>query len=111
MDAQCNLEGLFNFQQWASQRSSQLPGTVTNSGINASLLPESIAPSTTPNKTSQRHCPHQTKLAFMQEVEWDVDQTYDEEPLRYMIEWKVTLKGKAVSKDTEPDVALGPDCY
>jgi hypothetical protein len=31
--------------------------------------------------------------------------------LRYSIEWKVTLKGKAVSKDTEPDVVLAPGCY
>jgi hypothetical protein len=115
MDAEYNLDDLFNFQEWASQRSSQLPGTVTGSGIDASPLPESVAPSTTPNETprasSQRHCPEQAKLTFIQEAEWDPEQTYDGDPLsylRYSIEWKVTLKGKAVSKDTEPDVVLAP---
>jgi hypothetical protein len=113
MDAENNLDDLFNFQEWASQRFS-----VTSSGIDASPLPESVAPSTTPNETlrasSQRHCPQQAKLTFMQEAEWDPEQTYDGEPpsyLRYSIEWKVTLKGKAVSKDTEPDVVLAPGCY
>jgi hypothetical protein len=50
----------------------------------------------------------------MQEAEWDPDQIYDEDPpchLHYSIEWKVTLKGKAVSKDTEPDVVLAPGRY
>jgi len=68
MDAEYNLDDLFNFQEWASQRSSQLPGTVTGSGIDASPLPESVAPSTTPNETprasSQRHCPEQAKLTL-----------------------------------------------
>lgn len=50
----------------------------------------------------------------MQEAEWDAERTYDEDPpicIRYTIAWKVTLNGKAVSKDIEPDVVLAPGCF
>jgi hypothetical protein len=50
----------------------------------------------------------------LEEEEWDPDETYDSDHPhcpRYSIEWKVTLNGKAISKDTEPEVLLAPGCY
>ena len=38
----------------------------------------------------------------------------DQDPptyLHYSIGWKVTLKGRALTRDTEPDVVLAPSCY
>ena len=118
MEEEYNLDDLFKFQDWASQQSTQLPHTAPGCGIGASPFPESIAASATPNETpralSQQHCSYQAKLTFVQEAEWDPDQTYDSKPLsclRYSIEWKVTLNGKAISKDIEPDVVLAPSYY
>jgi hypothetical protein len=72
-----NLEDLLKFQEWASQRSTQLPDTAPGSGIGVSPLLESVAPSATPNETpralSQRHYPHQATLTFIQEAECDPD--------------------------------------
>lgn len=118
MDAEYDLDNLFQFQEWASQRSTQFSENATSVGRAASPLPESIAPGVTPNDTpralSQCHNPSQSRLTFLQEAEWDPDQAYDSDfpnCLRYSIEWKVTLNGKAISKDTEPEVLLAPGCY
>lgn len=81
-------------------------------------IPKFIAPSVTPNNTpqtsSQCQNPSQSRLTFLQEAEWDPDLAYDSDfpnCLRYSLEWKVTLNGKAISKDTEPEVLLAPGCY
>jgi hypothetical protein len=118
MDAEYNLDDLFRFQEWASQRSTQPLESVVSVEIDAPSVPESVAASVTPSETpqasSQSHHPSYSKLTFLQEADWDPNQTYDGDfpnYLRYSIEWKVTLNGKAISKDTEPDVPLAPECY
>jgi hypothetical protein len=58
--------------------------------------------------------PLHSRRKFLQETELDPHETYDSDLpdyLRYSIEWKVTLNGKATSKDTEPEVLLAPSCY
>jgi hypothetical protein len=47
----------------------------------------------------------------LEEEEWDPHETYDNDHphcLRYSIERKVTLNGKAISKDKEPEVLPAP---
>lgn len=121
MDADNDLDGLFDFQ-WASQRSSQIAShrldSATSDGGDETRLLESDAPSTRTPQTSQAISPGRQsqpeKLTFVQEAEWDKEKAYDEHPptcIRYSIEWKVTLNGKAVLKDTEPDVVVSPDCF
>jgi hypothetical protein len=54
------------------------------------------------------------KLQLLYRDEWDEDNTYDEDPLsciHYSIEWKVTLNGKLISKDTEQNLVLAPTFY
>ena len=116
-----DFDGLFNFQ-WASQSSSQIGSRrldcPRSDGVDESPVPVSDASSTrttqTPRAISPQQQSHQEKLTFVREAEWDAERTYDEKPpicIRYTIEWKVTLNGKAVSKDTEPEVVLAPDCF
>jgi hypothetical protein len=69
-----DLDGLFDLQ-WASrrssQRSSQLPGTVTSHGDDETPLPEPVVPGRGPNETpqalSQCQSSHQEKLSFLEE--------------------------------------------
>jgi hypothetical protein len=73
-----------------------------------------VTPNDTPQALSQCHDPSQSRLTFLQEAAWGPEQTYDNDfpnCLRYSIEWKVTLNGKATSKDTEPEVLLAPGCF
>ena len=54
------------------------------------------------------------KLRLLHIDEWDGEYTFDEEPpscIHYSIEWKVTLNGKLISKDTEQDLVLAPEFY
>jgi hypothetical protein len=54
------------------------------------------------------------KLQLLYIDEWDDENTYDEVPLsciHYSIEWKVTLNGKLISKDTEQNLVLAPTFY
>jgi hypothetical protein len=49
------------------------------------------------------------KLATIPLEDWDENGSYDEDPprcLHYSIEWKVTLNGKVISKDTETNLVL-----
>jgi hypothetical protein len=50
----------------------------------------------------------------MQEADWDPEKIYSQDPptcLHYLIEWKVTRNGRALSRGTEPDVVLAPSSY
>ncbi|KAK5309506.1 hypothetical protein LTR93_012213 [Exophiala xenobiotica] len=118
MEGEYNLHEIFNF--WDSQRTSPLPGSAAPScGNDASPLPESGAPSPasieTPRESSQGEHSHPKPLAFMEEVDWNPEKTYNDIPptcLHYSIEWKVTMKGsRSVLRDTEPDVVLAPGRY
>ncbi|TVY71304.1 hypothetical protein LSUE1_G004473 [Lachnellula suecica] len=54
------------------------------------------------------------KLGFCPLSDWDEDNLYDEDPpsyIHYLIEWKVTVNNRMVSKDTEPDVVIEPASY
>jgi hypothetical protein len=54
------------------------------------------------------------KLQLLNMEEWDDEKTYDEDPpncIHYTIEWKVTLNGKLISKDTEQNLVLAPSFY
>lgn len=55
-----------------------------------------------------------SKLLLLNMDEWDDEKTYDEDPpncIHYTIEWKVTLNGKLISKDTEQNLVLAPTFY
>ncbi|PSN59124.1 hypothetical protein BS50DRAFT_580208 [Corynespora cassiicola Philippines] len=58
---------------------------------------------------------HPDKLDFLDLDQWNESQRdEDEDPpscLRCSIEWKVTLNGKLIPKDTEQDVALASRVY
>ena len=51
-------------------------------------------------------------LKLCQFPDWDSERTYDESYIRYSIEWKVTVKNRAIMpKDTEQDMVLAPAAY
>ena len=118
MDEAFNLDDLFKFQEWASQNSTQFSESVASARTAATPLPDRTTPCVTPNNIppalSQCYTPSPSISRFLKEGEWNLDQTYGSDfpdCLRYSIEWKVTLNGKAISKDTEPEVSLDPSCY
>jgi hypothetical protein len=54
------------------------------------------------------------RLGFLPLAEWDEYNSYEEDipsPLRYSIEWKVTVNNRVVAKDTEQDLVLVPAAY
>jgi hypothetical protein len=88
MDAGFNLDDIFKFQEWASQRSTQLLDAVTSSGVGASPLSESAALGATPNGTprasNEQYSSQQSQLAFLQEAKWDPQQIYDGDPPSFL---------------------------
>lgn len=57
---------------------------------------------------------HAEKPRLLQLSEWDDEESNDELPasyIRYMIEWKVTVNKRVISRDTEEDVALTPSAF
>jgi hypothetical protein len=55
---------------------------------------------------------NRTKLPRLRLEEWD--KHYNEDPptcMHYSIEWQVTLNGKEVLRDTEPDLVLNPAAH
>jgi len=114
-----NLQDIFNF--WDSQNLSQLAGTASSSGVDATPLPDSAAPSTTSNSTpralSLLQQSNPKRLTFIEEADWNPGKTYNEDPptyLRYSIWWKVTvqreiLNRRNVSSDMEAYCKKEPD--
>jgi hypothetical protein len=95
-------------------------------GIQTPLVPirESDSTVTTPNETPTSSSGRlrarkwdqaiRPRLALLQREQWDKDKTYDEGPptcLHYSIEWRVTVNGNPLPKDSEPNVALNPAAY
>lgn len=57
---------------------------------------------------------HAEKPRLLQLSEWDDEISNDELPasyIRYMMEWKVTVNKRVISRDTEEDVALTPSAF
>ncbi|KFY47126.1 hypothetical protein V494_00147 [Pseudogymnoascus sp. VKM F-4513 (FW-928)] len=68
----------------------------------------------TAENSQQTACLQPNKLQLLHIDEWDDENTYDEVPpncIHYSIEWKVTLNGKLISKDTEQNLVLAPIFY
>lgn len=66
----------------------------------------------TPNVVQEQQ--QTKKLALIQQVDWDEEKTYDEDPpscIHYSIEWKVTVNNKVFSKDTEQNLVLAPAVF
>ena len=116
MDAEYNLDNLFNFREWSSQNTSQRPDDGTNSPTGASLLPDSITVSTTTSSTplaSSQCSVLRSRLTFLQEEDWDPTTRYDEDApyLRYSIECILKCNRRKVSSDTEPIVVVAPGSF
>ncbi|KIW86583.1 uncharacterized protein Z519_12814 [Cladophialophora bantiana CBS 173.52] len=83
MDAEYNLDNLFNFKEWSSQNTSQRPDAGTNAPTGASLFPDAVTASTTASSTSfassQRLVLPQSRLTFLQEEDWDPTSKYDQD--------------------------------
>ncbi|OBT41609.1 hypothetical protein VE00_07827 [Pseudogymnoascus sp. WSF 3629] len=63
----------------------------------------------TAENSQQTACLQPDKLQLLHIDEWNDENTYDEVPpscIHYSIEWKVTLNGKLISKDTEQNLKL-----
>jgi hypothetical protein len=70
-----------------------------------------------PEGTVDQITPQQSrpdKLTLLRLADWDRERAYDEDPphyIHYSIEWKVTVNGKAISRDIEQDLVLAPGSY
>ncbi|CAI7676518.1 unnamed protein product [Penicillium pancosmium] len=103
MRSSCELEASDQDSQYAPT-----PGYfVTHLSRDAGLVlsPSDLADLSQRNMESPR---------LLQLSEWNEEIQNDELPgscIRYMIEWKVILNRKVISRDTEEDVALTPSAY
>lgn len=114
------FHGMFPPQEWDSSQPSPMQNgglygehaTPLSNALESNVTPDEIC-SETPGRPSFSS-PNRArvgKLNVLQLVDWDKDRTYDEDPpncLHYSIEWKVTVNGKVISKDTEQDLVLVP---
>lgn len=115
-----NLQEIFNF--WDSQRSSQLAGTPSSTGVNQTSPPDSITRNSSASATPRALSLQQSnarKLTFIEELIWDPEKRYDADPplyICYSIEWTVTAKlgtvnRRKISNDMELNVVLAPGRY
>lgn len=54
------------------------------------------------------------RLGFLPLAEWDEYNSYEEDTpshLRYLVEWKIAVNNRAITKDTEQNVVLAPAVY
>jgi hypothetical protein len=54
------------------------------------------------------------RLALIQQVDWDEEKTYNEDPpncIHYSIEWKMAVNNKMISRDTEQNLVLAPAAF
>ncbi|CAG7980453.1 unnamed protein product [Penicillium salamii] len=83
----------------------------TTSPVTCSPLPSQVldgSQSTPPQE------PQIYRLDFIRFPDWDKEKPYDEQPptcIHYLIEWKVTLNSKVITRVTEPDLVISPSVF
>ena len=117
MDAEYNLDNLFNFREWSSQNTSQQPDAGTNAPTGASPFSDQVTASTTASSTpfasGQQSVLPQSRLTFLQEEDWDPTSKYDQDSayLQYSVEWILKYNRGKVSSDTEPRCRGGTPAF